>query len=42
VRLREVEGHWLIDGLTDLKLGPESATAPKPVPAPGKKTKATK
>jgi hypothetical protein len=42
VRLKEVEGHWLIDGLTELKLGAESATAPKPVPAPGKKTKATK
>jgi len=42
VRLKEVEGHWLIDGLTELKLGPEAATAPKPVPAPGKKTKATR
>jgi len=42
VRLKEVEGHWLIDGLTELKLGPEAATAPKPVPAPGKKAKASR
>ena len=42
VRLKEVEGHWLIDNLTALKLGPESATAPKPVPAPGKQAKATR
>ena len=42
VRLKEVEGHWLIDALTELKLGPESATAPRPVPAPGKKAKASR
>ena len=42
VGLKEVEGHWLIDNLTALKLGPESATAPRPVPAPGKQSKATR
>jgi hypothetical protein len=42
VRMKEVEGHWLVDALTPLALGPNQAPAPKPVPAPGKKTKATR
>jgi hypothetical protein len=37
VRMKQVEGHWLVDALTPLALGPNQATAPKPVPAPGKK-----
>ena len=40
VRLKEVEGHWLIDGLTPLTT--VGTAAPKPVPAPGTKKKATR
>ena len=42
VRMKQVEGHWLVDALTPLSLGPEGAPAPKPVPAPGKTKKATR
>ena len=38
--MKQVEGHWLVDALTPLSLAPESALAPRPVPAPGKTTKA--
>jgi hypothetical protein len=37
VRMKEVEGHWLVDGLAPLGLGPSAAPVPK-APAGRKKT----